>query len=44
MKKLSTKILTLTAAVLTLVAATMASSACFWGLYQPEEPKCLREE
>jgi cyclic lactone autoinducer peptide len=38
------KLLTLAVAVLTLFAASAASSACFWGLYQPEEPKCLREE
>ena len=30
--------------VLTVAAAAMASSACFWFLYQPEEPACLREE
>jgi cyclic lactone autoinducer peptide len=38
------KIYTLAAAILTLVAASVASSACIWGFYQPEEPKCLREE
>jgi cyclic lactone autoinducer peptide len=38
------KLLTLAVALLTLVAASVASSACLWGLYQPEEPKCLREE
>jgi cyclic lactone autoinducer peptide len=38
------KLLTFAAALFTLVAATAASSACLWGLYQPEEPKCLREE
>ncbi|MFA6941561.1 MAG: cyclic lactone autoinducer peptide [Clostridiaceae bacterium] len=38
------KLFTLVAAVTTLVAATVASSACFWLIYQPEEPKCLREE
>lgn len=38
------KLFTLAAAVTTLVAAAVASSACFWILYQPEEPKCLREE
>lgn len=44
MKKLSKVVLTLAAALLTLVATSTASSACYWGLYQPEEPKCLREE
>jgi cyclic lactone autoinducer peptide len=39
MKKGLKGILVLTAALFTLVAASMASSACFWGLYQPEEPK-----
>ena len=32
------------AVALTVVAAVMASSACFWFIYQPEEPACLREE
>jgi AgrD protein len=38
------KLLTIIAALATMVAATVASSACFYILYQPEEPKCLREE
>ncbi|MDV3427387.1 MAG: cyclic lactone autoinducer peptide [Bacillota bacterium] len=38
------KLFTLVAAVTTLVAAAVASSACVWIVYQPEEPKCLREE
>ena len=25
-------------------ASTVATSACFWLSYQPEEPKCLRDE
>jgi cyclic lactone autoinducer peptide len=32
------------AVALTVVATAMASSACFWFIYQPEEPACLREE
>jgi AgrD protein len=32
------------AALTTIVATMVASSACIWGLYQPVEPKCLREE
>jgi len=40
MKKLNK----LFAVVLTVVAASMASSACFWFMYQPVEPKYLREE
>lgn len=44
MIKLNRKFLTLIAVLTTLVAASVASSACFWMVYQPEEPKCLREE
>lgn len=32
------------AAITTVVATTMANSACLWFMYQPEEPKSLREE
>lgn len=38
------KVLSLVAAVATIVATAVASSACWFSLYQPEEPKCLREE
>lgn len=38
------KLLMAVAAVSTLVASLVATSACIWGFYQPEEPKCLREE
>ena len=44
MIKLNKKILTLVAALTTVVAASLASSACYWAFYQPEEPKCLRED
>jgi len=44
MKGLTKKIFALTAVLTTLVAATVASSACLWFSFQPEEPKCLREE
>lgn len=44
MKKLNKKVLMLIATVTTLLASTVASSACYWFNYQPEEPKCLREE
>ncbi|MBU5485948.1 cyclic lactone autoinducer peptide [Clostridium sp. MSJ-11] len=44
MKKLNTKVLMLIATLTTLLASTVASSACYWMTYQPEEPKCLREE
>jgi len=38
------KLTSLFAVVLTVIAATVASSACLWFFYQPEEPKCLREK
>jgi cyclic lactone autoinducer peptide len=38
------RMLLLVACIATLVAATVASSACLFFCYQPEEPKCLREE
>ncbi|MEA4928823.1 MAG: cyclic lactone autoinducer peptide [Candidatus Limiplasma sp.] len=34
----------LVAAISTVVAAMIASSACFLFLYQPEEPASLRNE
>jgi len=44
MKKLNKQLFTLIAVVTTLVATSVASSACWWFVYQPEEPKCLREK
>jgi len=38
------KLFALIAAMTTIVAAGVASSACVWLMYQPEEPKCLKEE
>jgi AgrD protein len=38
------KLFALIASLTTVVAATVASSACYWWAYQPVEPKCLREE
>lgn len=38
------KIYTAVAAVATIVAAVFATSACFWVVYQPEEPASLRDE
>lgn len=32
------------AAVLTFFALSTSAQACFFGFYQPEEPKCLSEE
>ncbi len=44
MKKLNKKVLMLVATFTTLLASIVASSACYWCVYQPKEPKCLREE
>lgn len=44
MERLNRRLLTLIAAVTTIVAASVASSACVWAFYQPEEPKSLMEE
>lgn len=44
MKKLSKRVLMLVATFTTLLASIVASSACVWCVYQPEEPKCLKEE
>lgn len=38
------KLFSLVATLATIIAASVASSACWYGAYQPEEPKCLREE
>jgi len=38
------RILMSVATIATLIASVVATSACIWGHYQPEEPKCLREE
>ncbi len=38
------KFWSIVAAASTLVAAMVASSACLWFIYQPEEPASLREE
>jgi len=38
------RLLIMVASVTTLVASIVASSACMFFNYQPEEPKCLREE
>jgi AgrD protein len=38
------RILMSVATVATIIASVVATSACFWASYQPEEPKCLREE
>lgn len=38
------RILMSVATIATLIASVVATSACFWSHYQPEEPKSLREE
>ena len=43
MKRMKMKILGVFSVVCTLLAATMATSVCFWFLYQPEEPESLKE-
>ena len=42
MKK--SRLIALTAALCTILASFVASSACFWGWYQPEEPTSLIEK
>jgi cyclic lactone autoinducer peptide len=37
------KLLALATALITVFATTIATSACFWYFYQPEEPKCLKD-
>lgn len=37
------KVLRGVCAVLTLIAASVASTVCFWYFYQPREPKCLKK-
>lgn len=36
------KFLAIVAALATVIAATVATSACFWYFYQPEEPESLK--
>ncbi len=44
MKKVNVKVLGAIAAAASVFAALIASSACFFFIYQPEEPKSLRDE
>lgn len=44
MKKLNSKVLMAVSAVATIAASAVATSACFWCIYQPEEPTCLDQE
>jgi len=38
------RIIAIAAGLFTIIASLLASSACFWGMYQPEEPACLRNK
>lgn len=38
------KLLTLITALATVFATTIASSACIWYFYQPEEPESLQDK
>lgn len=44
MTKLHKNILALVAALTTVIASVVASSACYWCMYQPKEPKALKED
>ena len=44
MKFLKKHLFTLIAVLTAFTATSVASSACFWASYQPEEPECLREK
>lgn len=41
--RLGRKLITVVAAMCTMMALSVSASACMWGAYQPEEPKCLRK-
>ena len=43
-KRIVIRVMTIAVAVLTFLASSTAASACYWGSYQPQEPKSLREE
>jgi len=43
-KSIAVKVMTLAVCMLTFLATTTTASACWWGIYQPVEPKSLREE
>jgi len=38
------KLFTIVTAIATVFATTIATSACYWYLYQPKEPKCLEDK
>ena len=41
---MKTKLMMAVSALATVVAALAASSACFWWIYQPEEPSSLQDK
>lgn len=43
MKKINARVLMMVASIATIIASFMATSACYWLSYQPEEPECLRD-
>jgi cyclic lactone autoinducer peptide len=36
-------LLTVVSVIATFFATVVATSACWWVIYQPEEPKCLQD-
>ncbi|MPQ44902.1 cyclic lactone autoinducer peptide [Clostridium tarantellae] len=44
MKNFKSKLLLILATITTLIATSVATSACLWYIYQPEEPECLKDE
>lgn len=41
-KRIIMNVMTLAVAVLTFLATSTVASACYWGSYQPKEPKSLQ--
>ena len=39
---MKTKVLAIIATLATVIASTVATSACWWYFYQPEEPETLK--
>ena len=42
-REMKTKLLAVVSVIATLFATLAATSACFWWLYQPEEPSSLQD-
>lgn len=43
MKRNKTALLSIISVIATFFASVVATSACWWYIYQPEEPKSLRD-